>query len=202
MIIADETHNNPVLVADLSDLETPTLVSSFQSTLLGSTNSIAHNPYIVGNDFVVLSYYDDGLQIYKIDSSDNPFLAGYYDTDTLGTSYSGDGAWGAYPYLPSGNLIASDIENGLYVMTPKFPLSDCLSQILVEGIYDNHWDFVSQDQFSTDATYREGTDLIIRAPGIIELLPGFNIGAGSVLTANIEDLCAVANKTGKYRGEK
>lgn len=32
--------------------------------------------------------------------------------DTAGT----DGTWGVYPFLPSGNILVSDIENGLFVL--------------------------------------------------------------------------------------
>jgi hypothetical protein len=29
------------------------------------------------------------------------------------------GAWGAYPYLPSGNILVSDMQNGLFVLDPS-----------------------------------------------------------------------------------
>ncbi len=42
---------------------------------------------------------------------------GYYDTDTDPTTYSGfSGAWGTYPYFPSGLVIASDMKKGLFVL--------------------------------------------------------------------------------------
>ncbi len=191
IVIADETKNAPVLIADITDIQNPTLESSFKSTLLGTVGSEAHNPFIVGNDFVVLSYYDDGLQIYKIDSTDHPFLAGYYDTYD-GATYTGasKGAWGAYPYLPSGNLIASDILNGLFVITPHFPLRDCLEQVSVQGSYDHHWDLISKDQLYNQASYHDSAELILRAPQDISLLPNFSIEVGSTLEALIEDACS------------
>ncbi len=189
ILIADETFDAPVLVADITDIENPSVVSSFKSDLLATSGSIAHNPFIVGDDFVVLSYYDDGLQIYKIDSTDDPFMAGYYDT-FAGATYSSNGAWGAYPYLPSGNLIASDILNGLFVITPHFPLRDCLEQVSVLGSYDHHWDLISKDQLYNQASYHDSAELILRAPQDISLLPNFSIEVGSTLEALIEDACS------------
>jgi len=44
---------------------------------------------------------------------------GNYDTsDFSGGGFNG--AWGVYPYLPSGNLLASDIEEGLFVLKPTY----------------------------------------------------------------------------------
>ena len=47
----------------------------------------------------------------------DPFLGGYYDTYPSNTEYNGyAGCWGVYPYLPSGNILASDMSNGLFVL--------------------------------------------------------------------------------------
>jgi hypothetical protein len=31
-----------------------------------------------------------------------------------------NGAWGAWPYLPSGNIIVSDMEQGLFILGPTY----------------------------------------------------------------------------------
>jgi hypothetical protein len=46
----------------------------------------------------------------------NPIEVGKYDTYP-GAGSGQNGCWGVYPYLPSGNLVVSDIQNGLYVLT-------------------------------------------------------------------------------------
>ena len=191
IVVADETRDRPVIIADLREFENPPVLSTFKSALLAPlhTNSVAHNPFIIGNDFVVLSYYEDGLQIYKIDSTTLPFRAGYYDTDVVSTTYNFNGAWGTYPFLPSGNLLASDQENGLYVIKPQFPLKDCNSDVLVEGVYDNHWEFIARDIFSTSAIYQDEATISILAPQEIVLMPNFSISAGSTLVASIDDPC-------------
>ena len=191
-VVADETHNRPLRVVDLSNLESPQEVSTIKSTLLAPnhTNSLAHNPFIIGNDFVVISYYEDGLQIYKIDSTHKPFRTGYYDTRPGDNNYSGfNGAWGAYPYLPSGNIIVSDVESGLFVITPNFPMKDCKSGMNVSGSYDNHWEIVSMDSLRVSAIYQDNAEVDLMAPQQIILSEGFEISSGSLLEARIEDKC-------------
>ncbi len=122
MVMCDETHNRPVRVVDVSDLNNLSIVSSFQSQLNApqDTKSIAHNPLIHG-DFACVSYYHDGVQIYDISDPTSPMRAAYFDTDTTDSVYVGyDGCWGVYPFLPSGNIIASDVVFGLYVLRPGF----------------------------------------------------------------------------------
>lgn len=81
-----------------------------------------HNPYILGNDFAVVSCYQDGLFIYSISTPSVVSLSGYFDTYPQGgyqqNDYTGAyrGNWGAYPFLPSGIVIANDMQNGVFVL--------------------------------------------------------------------------------------
>ena len=66
----------------------------------------------------------DGLYAYDISNPASPLLLGYFDTywqNTSGTYPSPGyaGAWGAYPYLPSGNILVNDMQNGLFVLDPS-----------------------------------------------------------------------------------
>jgi choice-of-anchor B domain-containing protein len=86
-----------------------------------------HNPYIIGNDFAVVSCYQDGLQIYDISDPHNIVIAGYFDTYPQGGNNTGNygvnaayrGNWGAYPYLPSGVIIANDMQNGVFLLDAR-----------------------------------------------------------------------------------
>ncbi len=105
-----------VKVLDVSDLSNLTVVNHFHS----NDDATAHNPFIKGNDLYI-SYYQDGLQVYDITNPVIPVRNGFYDTywqNTPGVypSPAYAGAWGAYPWLPSGNVIVSDMQNGLYVL--------------------------------------------------------------------------------------
>lgn len=193
LVICDENNNRPVIVADFSTKTSITQTSTIKSTLLAPehTNSIAHNPFIINNDFVAISYYDDGLQIYRIDDANAPFRAGYYDTDTITTSYNADGAWGIYPYLPSGNIIGSDVTYGLFVITPEFPLADCLSDVAMSGTYDHTWEVISKDSMNITASYLDNAMISFKAPQKVKLSGDFLIEAGSTLEVHMIDRCGI-----------
>lgn len=118
LVFCDENFNLGVKVADVSNPLDIEVRSLFRSNLLApmATNSIAHNPYVLGNNLVVLSYYDDGVQVWNIEDPAAPYRVAYYDTTPNQSGYSGDGVWGSYPFLPSGNILGSDMENGLFVL--------------------------------------------------------------------------------------
>jgi len=106
-----------VKVLDVSDLQNLTVMSTFKSNV-GPT---PHNPFIIGNTCYI-AYYQDGLQVYDVSNPSLPVNVGYFDTHNqtpLGGPYpspSYQGAWGAYPFLPSGNVLVSDMQNGLFVL--------------------------------------------------------------------------------------
>lgn len=81
-------------------------------------NAIVHNTHVL-NDFLVTSWYTEGVTIVDAHRPENLVQVGQYDTYN-GTGATFNGAWGVYPYLPSGNLIVSNIEDGLFVLTPQY----------------------------------------------------------------------------------
>ncbi|MEM1215071.1 MAG: choice-of-anchor B family protein [Bacteroidota bacterium] len=128
MVFADETHGTQMGIADVSDPTDIDVLDRFHSNLLNIANPfsngsggqprgpIAHNPYILGN-YVYVSYYHDGLVVFDISNPNNVTTVGYYDTFTGHSNYNGyRGMWGTYPYLPSGKILGSDTQNGLFVM--------------------------------------------------------------------------------------
>jgi choice-of-anchor B domain-containing protein len=112
-IFADEVPMGlPLKIADLSDLSNIFVVDTFRSNL----RATPHNPFVKG-DFVFISYYEDGLQVFNISDPQNIYRAGYFDTYPNNVGYAGyRGCWGTYPYLPSGIVLASDRNYGLYVL--------------------------------------------------------------------------------------
>ena len=59
---------------------------------------------------------------------------GNYDTYPILGDYSGfSGCWGAYPFLPSGLILASDIGNGLFVLEPTYQRAAYLEGIVTEA---------------------------------------------------------------------
>ncbi len=83
-----------------------------------TTTVIPHNTHVL-NDFLVTSYYTAGVSIVDGSRPDHLVEVGYFDTSPFsGGTFNGN--WGAYPYLPSGLLILSDMEEGLFVVRPKY----------------------------------------------------------------------------------
>lgn len=121
-IFAEEVPSGlPLGIADLSLLEVGSIELAgdyFQFPLLtfDSSFNTPHNPFIKG-DYAFISYYEDGVQVIDLSDKTNPTLAGYYDTFPNNVDYAGYfGCWGVYPYLPSGNIIASDRKYGLHIL--------------------------------------------------------------------------------------
>ena len=82
--------------------------------------SIPHNVHIINGDWAVTAWYRDGVLIHDASRPNNLVEVGYFDTSDLYAGAGFNGAWGVYPYLPSGNILISDIENGLFVVTPTY----------------------------------------------------------------------------------
>ncbi|MBA3662665.1 MAG: choice-of-anchor B family protein [Bacteroidetes bacterium] len=108
----------PIRIVDVSNLQNIQPASSF----LPGPYTTPHNPYIIGNDWALISCYEDGLQIYEIKDPYNVKRAGFFDTYTLSGIdqgyYTGDyvGNYGAYPFLPSKTIITLDMNNGAFFL--------------------------------------------------------------------------------------
>ncbi len=119
--MADENHGfklKAMSVADPSDIQ---VLATFDAAS-ASNSSIPHNP-VVACDYLYVAYYYDGLQVYDISDPADPRRVMYYPTSTLTNNGSYAGAWGVYPFLPSGNILVGDMQNGLYVVAG--PSGEC-----------------------------------------------------------------------------
>ncbi|MBK9984438.1 MAG: choice-of-anchor B family protein [Saprospiraceae bacterium] len=121
LIFTDETFGSDVKIVDISDPANISIgdIHTFYSELLGAGvpgASCAHNPYIIGN-LAYISYYEDGVQVFDITDPASVTSFAYYDTYPSNTQYNDYiGCWGVYPFFASGHIIASDMNNGLFVM--------------------------------------------------------------------------------------
>lgn len=105
-----------IKVVDVTDIQNPTTVHTFRSNV-GAT---PHNPYVKGNQLYI-AYYQDGMYMYDLTDPSLPVQSGYFDThyqNPPGTypnpKYSG--CWAVYTDLPSGIILASDMQNGLFTL--------------------------------------------------------------------------------------
>ncbi|MBM3984505.1 MAG: choice-of-anchor B family protein [Planctomycetes bacterium] len=116
-VVADETTGERNLALfDISTPSAPVLVSSLAQG--GAT--VPHNPYIRGEQ-VHVAYYELGYVAYDISDPLAPLQIGRYDTTLDGPPQLLDGAWGCYPFSPSGFVYLSDIKNGFYLLKLNTP---------------------------------------------------------------------------------
>ena len=112
----DEVSSAYITAYDVTDLTNIQELDRIQHPL--SEGVIPHNVYYQ-NDYLISSQYRDGVAIHDATDPSNLILTGYYDTSPL----SGGGfnsVWGVWPYLPSGIIVASDIEGGLFIFDPQY----------------------------------------------------------------------------------
>ena len=114
LITGDESLGGHVKIWDISDYNNINLVNEYYTP--GWETHSAHNLYIQENNpnMLIVSHYADGTRFLDISDPENPIEVGYYDTSEIEGLYVGN--WGTYVDLPSGNIISSDIESGLYVL--------------------------------------------------------------------------------------
>jgi len=114
----DEVADAFIASYDVSDLNNIVELDRIQSS--PGQDVIPHNTFVHNTNFLVTSYYRDGVTIHDCSNPGNLVEVGFYDTSPMFTGDGFNGCWGVYPYLPSGLIIASDIENGCFVLDPTY----------------------------------------------------------------------------------
>jgi choice-of-anchor B domain-containing protein len=87
----------------------------------GRTQSIDHNMYTKGDE-VFQANYRSGLEILDtsaLGEGGELEPTAFFDTYPEDNRPEFNGAWSNYPYLPSGNVVVSSIEEGLFVLRPR-----------------------------------------------------------------------------------
>ncbi len=101
-------------VIDVSDLDAPEYLYAYEH----DTQATDHNLYVLGNR-VFQANYSVGLRVLEFDDLASQEISeiAFFDTFPEHDDAPLAGAWSVYPFLPSGNIIVSDIQNGLFVLT-------------------------------------------------------------------------------------
>jgi choice-of-anchor B domain-containing protein len=93
---------------------------------------IPHNTHYV-DGWLVTSHYNDGITVYDAHDPDNMIMTAYFDSSPLvGGGF--DGSWGVWPYLPSGNILLSDISSGFWVIGHEYERASYLEGNVTEVI--------------------------------------------------------------------
>ncbi len=198
LFTTDEVSGAYVAAYDVSDLDDIQEVDRIQAWS-GYSDVIPHNTHVDG-DFIITSYYTDGVSIVDISNPSNLIEVGYYDTSD---DFSGDGfngAWGAYPWLPSGNILVTDIENGLFVIEPKYTNASFLEGIITDAntsapmsnvtiqIVGENYTSLS----SLDGSYETGTadagvyTVVFTSPGYEDQIIEVTLASGEIFDFSVQ----------------
>ncbi len=120
-------------IVDVTNLANPQARGYFAN----GGSYVDHNSHLVG-DFLYLGAYEGGLRVYDVSNPLAIVELGFFDTYPAGNAYSFNGAWGAFAGLPSGNVIVSDRQNGLFILDPSEALGEGAPLIGAQVIAGQH----------------------------------------------------------------
>jgi len=108
----DEIGSTPktLKIWDIRDLDNITKVAEYTPNL----QDIVHNVHFLGR-YALVAWYTAGVRIIDMIDPRHPREVGFYDTYP-GPSGSYNGVWEVFGAFPSGKIIASDRQTGLYVL--------------------------------------------------------------------------------------
>ncbi|MDF1839690.1 MAG: choice-of-anchor B family protein, partial [Planctomycetota bacterium] len=169
--LGDELDENGTLpttthVIDVSNLNNPQTQGSFTN----GNQAIGHNLY-TKDGLIYAANYTSGLRIFDYASNPaNPVEVAYFDTWAADDGDTFNGLWSVYPYFPSGIIIGSDLERGLFVWFAGDPQLDVT---VVGGAPDT----IDPNGMNLDVTITEATPGLL-SPGSAFLV--YDAGAGTV----------------------
>lgn len=111
--LAGEVPNSTTYLFKIKDFENARLIKSFTS----GAPTIDHNGFVRGN-WLYQANYESGLRVYKIKRPKNPRQLAFFDTYPDADHPDFNGAWGVFAGYPSGVVVVSDIQRGLFVLLP------------------------------------------------------------------------------------
>ena len=114
-------------ISDPTDIEELDLVQSDPGS-----GTIPHNTHFI-HHHIVTSYYRYGTTIHDVSRPGNVVEVGHYDH----SAFSGNGfngGWGTFPYLPSGRILSTDIENDLYVFDAVYAQACWLEGVVTDAV--------------------------------------------------------------------
>jgi choice-of-anchor B domain-containing protein len=126
----DENGGSYLAAYDITDVNNIKALDRIRS--VAGENAIVHNTYIL-NDYAVTSWYTEGVTIVDAHRPLNLIQVGQFDTYN-GSGAIFNGAWGVYPYLPSGTMLTNNINDGLRTLTPKYVRACYLEGSVIDSI--------------------------------------------------------------------
>lgn len=201
LFTTDEKSNAWIGSYDVSDLGNITELDRWRTP---TPNTIPHNVHTY-NDFLVTSYYTDGLIILDASRPDNLVEVARYDTYNLQPETGFYGAWGAYPFTNSGRIYVSDINTGLHILQPNYQRACWLEGLVTDQLTGaNLFDVTvtilntpAQKATNLSGLYKTGYgisgtyDVEYKKVGYVPQTIQINLVNGQVTTQNVQLIPAV-----------
>lgn len=173
LVFCDETPSKSIKVADVSNLSNITLPALMKPN--SNPEFVGHNPYVVGNRWAFVSAYQDGLLLYDISVPSAPVLKGFFDTFPTGGANAGNnyggtsyrGNWGAYPYFPSGVILACDMQNGIFLLRADSLLSIGVNEVNVNSLNGSIYPNPANEKITISFINREAKSYSIEITNIV-----------------------------------
>ena len=197
-----------IYTMNVDSLINPFIVASYQ----GPDTTTDHNGYTKGS-LLYVSHYRRGLVIFDASMPSQLREIGHFDTFLSPSANTAgfDGAWGVYPFLPSGTILVSDINNGLFILRDRTAgLSQSAGQVGFVGTTATASEnagtaritlrrnagsagAVSIDYATSDGTATAGADYTA-ASGTLNWAAG-DLGERTINVALVNDTASEANET-------
>ena len=199
LFTTDELANAPIGSYDVSDPSDIVELDQFAPLATIGSDVIPHNVH-VWDDYLIISYYTDGGIIADASEPDNIIEIGNLDT-YFAPGAGFNGVWGAYPFLPSGTVLLTDIGNGLFVVTPTYVRAARIEgtvtdlntgaaipganvEIIADQLNATQTDFTGEYKtgLATAGTY----DVVYSAPGYVSETVTLNFENDVILVQDIQ----------------
>jgi choice-of-anchor B domain-containing protein len=114
----DGATDTTTIILDVTNLRQPREAGRFTN----ASRAIGHNLYTRDN-LIYEGNYRSGLRVFDTIDPLAPKEIAWFDTYPTDDSPQFNSIWGNYPYLPSGIVLGSDLEQGLFVWKVDVPVS-------------------------------------------------------------------------------
>lgn len=154
LFTTDELNNAYVGAYDVSDLSNIEELDLYRPVNSLNQGILPHNVHVI-DDWVSTSYYSEGIIILDGHRPENLVKIASFDTQL---------AWGAYPFLPSGLTLVSDIHEGLYIIQPNYvracylegKVTDAATGFALNGVVIDFQNIVQNTTSDFSGDYKTG----------------------------------------------
>jgi choice-of-anchor B domain-containing protein len=160
------------------------------------TSVIPHNVHVKG-DYLITSYYSDGVVVHDAHDPSNLIKLGSFDT-YVGQTPGFDGCWGVYPFFASDKAVAADITEGLFVIKINYAPAASLTGVVKDLISGQVLDQVTvqlfgaamiektnaQGQYKTGIAQSGTYNIFVNKPGYYPQTMQVDLTAGQLTTLN------------------